>query len=125
MPDDGFDIDACEIRHLTPQQWAALRRRVIARATDERQRAIAEAAARARALCTGLLAIASGLGDALQNAWRRLRQHHRRLKDLRELSEMDNIALKDIGVSRLDIAALRLDATHARPDRGAHAPHSR
>ena len=125
MPDDGFDIDACRIRHLTPQQWTALRRQVIARATDERQRAIAETAARAGRLCAGLLAAASGANDALRNAWRRLRQHQRRLQDLRELSEMDNIALKDIGISRLDIAAMRLNANHATPDRAAHAPHSR
>ena len=125
MPNDGFDIDAREIRHLTPQQWTALRRQVIARATEERKRAIAATAARVGRLCRGLLADASGATDALQNAWRRLLRHLKRLQDLRELSEMDNITLKDIGISRLDIAAMRLNANHATPDRAAHAPHSR
>jgi uncharacterized protein YjiS (DUF1127 family) len=117
MPDDGFDFDACGVRHLTPQQWTALRRSIIARATEERKRAIGETAARAGWLCRALFVPASGISGALRRAWRRLRQHQRRLRDLRELSQMDDLALKDIGISRLDIGAMRLNANHAAPGR--------
>ena len=124
MPDDGFDLDTGGVRHLTPQQWTALRRQLIARATDERKRTIGETAARAGRLCRSLLASACSVHDALRSAWRRYWQHHKRLQDLRELSQMDDIALKDMGISRLDIGAMRLNANHAAPNRGAHAPHS-
>jgi uncharacterized protein YjiS (DUF1127 family) len=125
MPDDSFDFDACRVRHLTPQQWTALRRSIITRATEERKRAIGATAARAGWLCSALLATASGISGALRRAWPRLRQHQKRLQDLRELSQMDDIALKDIGITRLDIGAMRLNANHAAPGREPLAPRSR
>jgi uncharacterized protein YjiS (DUF1127 family) len=117
MPDDGFEIDGCEVRHLTLQQWTALRRSIIVRAREERKEAIDEVAARASRLCCALLAAASRISDALRSAWRRLRQHQKRLQELRELSQMDDLALRDLGISRLDIRAMRLNPNHAAPGR--------
>lgn len=55
----------------------------------------------------------------IRGMWKRYRERHMRLRELAELAAMDDMALKDIGISRLDIrAALRsgADLSHMSND---------
>lgn len=93
MSDDGFDPCACDPRQLTPQQWTALRKGIVSRAREERNRLI-------RRIVVGGL-------RALRQAWRRmlLRQQARAA-----LGSMNDRELWDIGISRAGIeAAIRRD----------------
>jgi uncharacterized protein YjiS (DUF1127 family) len=46
---------------------------------------------------------------AIRTAWRRYLRHRRYLHELGELSAMDDLSLRDAGISRLEIrAAIRL-----------------
>jgi uncharacterized protein YjiS (DUF1127 family) len=108
MSDDGPEIDAYEVRHLSPAQWTALRQGLMRRARDERSRVL-------RGMVAGLLAAARRAAGTLVKAVRTAVQRHlarqRRLNELRELSAMDDLGLRDIGISRLEVrAALRSNA---------------
>jgi uncharacterized protein YjiS (DUF1127 family) len=101
MPDDGFDPWTRDVRHLTPQQWTALRKDIIARAHAERNRAIER--------------MVAGAFRALRDAWRyrRCRQEARAA-----LCSMTAYELRDIGLSRGDIeGAIRCDDVGAMEDR--------
>src|SRR4029079_7828149 len=53
---------------------------------------------------------ARAIGRAIHAAWRRLLRRQRRLNELGELQAMDDLSLRDIGISRLEIrAAIRSD----------------
>jgi uncharacterized protein YjiS (DUF1127 family) len=107
MSDDGFDPWKHDVRHLTPQQWTVLRKGIVGRARDERNRAI-------RRMILGAI-------RAVRNAWRRiqLRQEARAA-----LCSMNDRELRDIGLSRCCIeGAIRrdLDAVHDRHRYGVPA----
>ena len=117
MADDGFDFDTCVVRHLSCRERSALRKRVIARANDERRRLLRRGAAK--------------IIQALYLAWRHLSRpfvaaaHHliarqMQLSALRQLASMDDLELRDIGISRLEIrAAVQSRAIWPGSDRGA------
>jgi uncharacterized protein YjiS (DUF1127 family) len=101
MSDDGFDPWACDVRHLTPQQWTALRKAIIGRAHAERNRAIRQ--------------MVMGAFRALREGWRRRR---RRQEARAALCSMTAYELRDIGLSRCGIeAAIRRDKMDAVDDR--------
>jgi uncharacterized protein YjiS (DUF1127 family) len=43
--------------------------------------------------------------EAIRRAWTRYASRRRQLRELRELCAMDDMSLKDLGISRLDIRA--------------------
>jgi uncharacterized protein (DUF1330 family)/uncharacterized protein YjiS (DUF1127 family) len=88
MSDDGFDLLAGNARHLTPLQWTALRKCIVRRAHEERNRAI-------RQMLVGAFA-------AIRSAWRRVRC---RQEARAELCSMTDRELRDIGLSRSGIEA--------------------
>jgi uncharacterized protein YjiS (DUF1127 family) len=92
MQDDQPGLRLSDWHALTATQRAELVRRVHA--------------ARARAI-----------GRAISTIWRRLLRHHRRLHELCELSAMEDHALRDIGISRLEIRAAIRSGTRLRPRR--------
>jgi hypothetical protein len=59
MSDGGFDPFAGDARHLTPQQWTTLRKSMVRRAHEERNRAIRQ--------------LVAGTFGAVRSAWRRIR----------------------------------------------------
>ena len=114
MSDDGFDPCACDPRHLTPQQWTALRKCIVSRAHEERNRLIRQM-------------VVGGL-RALWKAWRRMLLRQQARAALRSMSDRE---LWDIGISRSGIeGAIRRDDIDALDDRarhrcGMHAPTGR
>ena len=103
--DDGTEFRARDTRHLTPQQWSALRKRIIARAHDERKQAILQmVGATRRGIQRVRIAIRWAI-DALRKAFASRLAARKRLQDLRQLSAMSDDELKDIGISRLEIRA--------------------
>jgi len=88
MPCDGFDPFTADSRHLSPQQWIALRKYFVGQAEKERKRVIRQ--------------MGAAFASALWSAWKRLR----RLREARsELYAMTERELKDIGLSRSGIEA--------------------
>ncbi len=93
MSNDGFDPGACDPRQLTPQQWTALRKGIVSRAQEERNRLI-------RRLVQGGL-------RALWQAWRRMVLREQARAALRSMTDRE---LWDIGISRAGIEpAIRRD----------------
>jgi len=87
MPCDGFDPFTADSRHLSPQQWIALRKYFVGQA-KERKRVIRQ--------------MGAAFAGALWSAWKRLR----RLREARsELYAMTERELRDIGLSRSGIEA--------------------
>ena len=87
MPYDGFDPFTADSRHLSPQQWIALRKYFVGQA-KERKRVIRQ--------------MGAAFARALWSAWKRLR----RLREARsELYAMTERELRDIGLSRSGIEA--------------------
>ncbi len=86
MSDDDFDPCACDPRQLSPHQWAALRKRIVARAQADRTRFI-------RQIVVGGLRV-------LWTAWRRMLLRQEARAALRAMSDYE---LRDIGVTRSDI----------------------
>jgi uncharacterized protein YjiS (DUF1127 family) len=88
MPCDGFDPFTADSRHLSPQQWIALRKYFVGQAEKERKRVIRQ--------------MGAAFASALWSAWKRLR----RLREARsELNAMTERELRDIGLSRSGIEA--------------------
>jgi len=88
MPCDGFDPFTADSRHLSPQQWIALRKYFVGQAEKERKRVIRQ--------------MGAAFASALWSAWKRLR----RLREARsELYAMTERELRDIGLSRSGIEA--------------------
>ena len=87
MPCDGFDPFAADSRHLSPQQWTALRKYYVSRAEEERKRIFRR--------------MGAAFARALWRAWK----HLRRLKARSELYAMTERELRDIGLSRSGIEA--------------------
>jgi uncharacterized protein YjiS (DUF1127 family) len=103
MCDDASDLYASDHRRPTPREWAALRKCIIARAHEQRRQVIRQMVG----ATWGCIRLVDALRKAsgLYLAWRK------RLQELRELSEMSDIELRDIGISRLEIrAAMRSNA---------------
>jgi uncharacterized protein YjiS (DUF1127 family) len=88
MPEDGFDPFAADSRHLSPQQWTALRKYVVSRAEEERKRVIRQ--------------MGAAFAGALWSAWNRLRRLRRARSELYAMTERE---LRDIGLSRSGIEA--------------------
>jgi uncharacterized protein YjiS (DUF1127 family) len=111
MCGDGSDLYAFDQRRPTPREWAALRKRIIARAHEERRQVIRQMVG---ATCGGIRRVWRArhrLVDAFQKASGPYLARRKRLQELRELSEMSDIELRDIGISRLEIrAAMRSNA---------------
>jgi uncharacterized protein YjiS (DUF1127 family) len=100
MSDDGFDLRACYPRHLSPQQWTVLRKRIVSRAQAERSRFIRQ--------------IVVGGFRALWMAWRRMLLRQEARAALRAMTDRE---LWDIGLSRCDIeGAIRRDDMDAVDD---------
>ncbi len=105
MRDGGSDQYTCDARQLTPQQWTALRKSIVGRAQEERNRAFRQIATGVLGLAIRFSSFAVWTGSVLRKAWRRLLRRQRYLRELSELAAMDDLGLKDIGVSRLEIHA--------------------
>lgn len=88
MSDDGFDRFAGDARHLTPQQWTALRKCIVGRAHEERNRAIRQ--------------MVAGTFGTIRSAWRRIRCRQEARATLRSMTDRE---LWDIGLSRSGIEA--------------------
>jgi uncharacterized protein YjiS (DUF1127 family) len=87
MPYDGFDPFTADSRHLSPQQWIALRKYFVGQAEKERKRVIRQ--------------MGAAFASALWSAWKRLR----RLREARsELYAMTERELR-VGLSRSGIEA--------------------
>jgi uncharacterized protein YjiS (DUF1127 family) len=100
MSDDGFDLFAGDARHLTPQQWTALRKCIIGRAHEERNRAIRQTVTSA--------------SRAIRSAWRRIRCRREARATLRSMTDLE---LWDMGLSRSGIeAAIRRGDKEATGD---------
>src|SRR5215475_8731950 len=91
----GYDM-----RHPSPQQWARLRKVIISRAYAERRQVIRHMAETALGAVRRCSRLAHRLIDGFQIAARRHLARRRRFRDLRELSAMNNLELKDVGISR-------------------------
>ena len=101
MSDDDFDPSTCDPRHLTPQQWTALRKCIISRAQEERNRTIRQ--------------IVVGAFRAFRTAWHRARRRQEARAALRSMTARE---LWDIGLARSGIeAAIRQDDMDAVDDR--------
>ncbi len=120
MCDDGSDLYAPGMRRLTPGEWEARRKRIIARAHEGRGHVIRQMVG---ATCRGVRRVshaAHWLGGALRKAFGLYRARRKRLRDLQRLSEMSDIELRDIGISRLEIhAAMRSNAKFYRGEGSA------
>ena len=106
MPDDHLSISASVWKALAPAQQSALTWLLIRQAHSERDRAIGKV----------LLSVAGGLLRALMSvrrAWRRHLRHRRDWRDLIVLSAMDDVSLRDMGISRSEVRA----AIRSRTDR--------
>jgi uncharacterized protein YjiS (DUF1127 family) len=111
MSDDGLELDAFEAHHLSPEEWIALRQRIVRRAREERSRILHQMIASTPGTAGAAWRAAGDVVEAVRRAMRRHLARQKRLKELRELSAMDDIGLKDIGISRLEIrSALRSNA---------------
>src|ERR1700744_6508454 len=115
MANDGFDPNACAVRHLSCRERAALKERLVARAHEERRQR-----ARRWAVRTGnAFRLAwRRTGELCRIAMRRLIARKNRLAALRQLAARSDLELRDIGLSRLEIvAAARSDQAWPRGDR--------
>lgn len=95
---DDFDPRAHDARHLTPQQWTAMRQSIVRSAQAERDRMIRSSL---RAAVT-----------ALRAGWRRLCERQQARASLRAMSDYE---LRDIGVTRAGIEAAIHGTTDAAP----------
>jgi uncharacterized protein YjiS (DUF1127 family) len=102
MANDGFDPNACNIRHLSCRERAALKGQIVARANEERRRLLRHCAMRAGQL---LRRAWGRIGELYRAAVRRLIVRQNRLAELRQLAAMSDRELRDIGLSRLEIKA--------------------
>jgi uncharacterized protein YjiS (DUF1127 family) len=116
MCDEGSGLCASGPRRLTPREWAALRKRIIARAHEERRQVIRQMAG---ATCGGIRRVwraAHWLVGAPRKAFGLYLARRKRRQELRELFEMSDIELRDVGISRLEIrAAMHSNAKFCRP----------
>jgi uncharacterized protein YjiS (DUF1127 family) len=113
--------DRSDLRRLTPREWAALRKRIIARAHEGRRQVIRQMVG---ATCRGVRRVwcaAHWLVGALRKAFGPyLARQKRYNQELREISAMSDIELRDIGISRLDIGAvMHSNAKLCRGERSA------
>jgi len=92
------EFDPCTgIRHLTPQQWTALRKCIVERAHAERRRAIRRTLA--------------GIWRLIRSGWHHIQVRQEARATLRSMTDRE---LWDIGVSRSGIeAAIRRHETDA------------
>jgi len=115
MANDGFDPNACNIRHLSCRERAALKEHFIARAHEERRQLARQWA---RRTSQALQLTWGRVGELYRAAVRRLIVRQNRLAALRQLAAMNDRELRDIGLSRLEImAAARSDTAWPRGDR--------
>jgi uncharacterized protein YjiS (DUF1127 family) len=106
MPDDHHGISASVWKALAPAQQSALTWLLMRQARSERSRAIGKV----------LLRVAGGPLRALvsvRRAWRRHLRHRQDHRDLAVLSSMNDVWLRDIGISRSEVRA----AIRSRTDR--------
>jgi uncharacterized protein YjiS (DUF1127 family) len=95
MFDSGFEPFSGDARHLTPQEWTALRKCIVGRAHEERNRAIRQ--------------MVAGTFGVIWRVWRRIRD---RQEARATLGSMTDRELWDIGLSRSGIeVAIRRDDT--------------
>jgi uncharacterized protein YjiS (DUF1127 family) len=95
MSEDGFDPFESDARHLTTQQWTALRKSIVRRAHQERQRAIRHMVA-----------------DTVRLIWRAWQRIRIRQEARAALGSMTDRELRDMGLSRAGIeAAIRCPDT--------------
>jgi uncharacterized protein YjiS (DUF1127 family) len=121
MCDDRSDLCASDLRRPTPSEWAALRKRIIAWAHEGRRQVIRQMVGATGRGIRRVWHVTHRLVDAFQKAsGRYLARRKRYNQELRELSAMSDIELRDMGISRLDIGAvMRSNAKFCRGDRSA------
>lgn len=98
MTDNDLDPRAHDARHLTPQQWTAMRQSIVRSAQAERDRMIRSS------LCVAVAALSTG--------WRRLCERQQARASLRAMSDYE---LRDIGLTRAGIEAAIHGPTDAAP----------
>lgn len=120
MCDDGSDLCASDQWCPTPSEWAASRKRIIARARKQRRQVIRQMVGAAWRGIRWVWRATHRLADSFHKASGRYLAKRKRLQELRDLSAMSDIDLRDIGISRLEIrAAMRSKATFYRRDASA------
>ncbi len=123
MRDDSWAIRMSDLESLTPLQRSALTARLVRQAREARAHAIGaallrlvQAWRRREGLADMSLAgselqgpamwcFAVRAAEAIRAVWARHASRRRQLRELRELCAMDDMLLKDLGISRLDIQA--------------------
>jgi uncharacterized protein YjiS (DUF1127 family) len=103
MCDDLNGIDLAGWKALAPAQQSALIARLVGRAH----------AARSRVLGTAL----SRVSRILRNVWASHLRRHRQRRDFVELLTLDDLSLRDMGISRLDIRCAIRSRTDLRSAR--------
>ena len=106
MPRDGLNQEVCEVRHLTCNQWTALKAGIIAGARAERSWLLREMVVAAFNPLHAVWRGACELGDLVRAAARRLLVRQRKIAELRQLAAMSDLELKDIGITRTEIRAV-------------------
>jgi len=105
---DRVELDAFEARHLSPAQWVSLRRGIISRAREERRQLLQQMIAGVLAAIRAARQAAGEFPGALRRGMRRYLARQQRRSELRQLHAMDDTALRDIGIARVEVqAALR------------------
>ena len=94
---------ALDYRNLTVDQRALLKQRILARAHAERRQAIRDAIV---GLVPLLARIGLRVGSFVANWWKASRRRHIEAAAYAELHALDDIMLKDMGISRSEIGAV-------------------
>ena len=99
-----------EHRPLTPEQWDVLKRNAVRRAKEERVRILRSLfdaiLTSARRAVRGGRTLGSRAAAAARRRWRSYVTWRERRRAVRELSGLDDFALKDIGLHRSEIESV-------------------
>jgi uncharacterized protein YjiS (DUF1127 family) len=101
--DDLYGIDLAGWRALAPAQQSALTSQFVRRAHAARSRAVGKVLSRA--------------GRTIRRTWSNYLLRRRRQREFAELDTLDDLSLRDMGISRLDIRSAIRSRTDLRSAR--------
>jgi len=100
LEDAKFDLSTIDVRALTPDQWSALKNRLIEQA---RRRRNAEIRAAIGHVFAGPEKFLGVISHAFKRSWRALLVARQRRAAVTALSALDDRSLRDIGLRRSEI----------------------